>query len=365
MAACRRQIDVRRGEMTGRVGDVSAVIVNYNTRDHLLRCVASLRADGVEEIVVADNGSVDGSGAALAAVDPAVFLPTGSNLGFGSAANIGAAATSGRLLLVMNPDAVVEPGTVGAMVDALDRDEGLAVVGPRVDNPDGTRYPSARRFPELTVAFGHAFVGLVRPDNRFSRRYKMLDVDRDEAGDVDWVSGTCMLARRSAFDAVGGFDTAYFMYVEDVDLCWRLHRAGWRVGQEPKARVVHTVGASSDLAPYRMIAAHHRSLLRFAARTTMGARRLLLPMTIMLAASGSELATVIGIRALAAPKRSFRARMIEGVLTLGGGAAGAAAGGALGAAWALAAVFWVEVGVWWFQFSAELRAQAIDHDSEV
>ncbi len=263
--------------MTTPVSAVSAVIVNYNTRDHLLRCVASLRAEGVEEIVVADNGSVDGSGAALAAVDHAVFLPTGSNLGFGSAANVGARATTGRLLLVMNPDAVVEPGAVRAMVEALDRDEGLAIVGPRVDNPDGTRYPSARRFPELMVAVGHAFVGLVRPDNRFTRRYKMLDVDRDEVGEVDWVSGTCMLLRRPAFDAIGGFDTAYFMYVEDVDLCWRLHRAGWRVGYEPKARVIHTVGASSDLAPYRMIAAHHRSLLRFAARTTTGPRRMLLP----------------------------------------------------------------------------------------
>ncbi len=263
--------------MTVTVSDVSAVVVNYNTRDHLLRCVASLRAEGVEEIVVADNGSVDGSGAALAAVDPAMFLPTGSNLGFGSAANVGAAATTARLLLVMNPDAVVEPGSIGAMVAALDADDGLAVVGPRVDNPDGSLYPSARRFPELAVAVGHAFVGLVRPDNRYTRRYKMLDVDRDQAADVDWVSGTCMLARRSAFDAVGGFDTAYFMYVEDVDLCWRLHRAGWRVGYEPKARVVHTVGAASDLVPYRMIAAHHRSLLRFAARTTTGPRRLVLP----------------------------------------------------------------------------------------
>ncbi len=263
--------------MTLAVSDVSAVVVNYNTREHLLRCVASLRAEGVDEIVVADNGSVDGSGASLAAVDPAVFLPTGSNLGFGSAANVGAAATTGRLLLVMNPDAVVEPGSVGAMVAALDADDGLAIVGPRVDNPDGSRYPSVRRFPEMTVAVGHAFVGLVKPDNRFTRRYKMLDVDRDGAGDVDWVSGTCMLARRSAFDAVGGFDTAYFMYVEDVDLCWRLHRAGWRVGYEPMARVVHTVGAASDLAPYRMIAAHHRSLLRFAVRTTTGTRRLLLP----------------------------------------------------------------------------------------
>ena len=260
-------------------GDVAAVIVNYNVRDHLLSCVRSLRDEGVGEIVVVDNESRDGSGPALAAADPgARFLPAGANLGFGRAANRGVAATGASRVLILNPDAVVEPGCVKALLAALDGDDELAVVGPGVDNPDGTRYPSARRFPDLGVAVGHAFLGLVRPDNRFTHRYRMLDRDPDTAGDVDWVSGTCMLVRRAAFDAVGGFDDAYFMYVEDVDLCWRLRRAGWRVGYEPAAGVVHTVGASSERAPYRMIVAHHRSLLRFAVRSTTGPRRLLLPL---------------------------------------------------------------------------------------
>ena len=258
--------------------DVAAVVVNYNTKDHLIECVRSLRADGVADVVVVDNASTDGSGAALAADDPhAVFLPTGANLGFGTAANRGVAATTAPYVVILNPDAVVRRGAVETLAAALDGDEGLAVVGPRVDNPDGSLYPSARRFPDLAVAAGHAFVGLVRPANRFTRRYRMLDADRSLPGPVDWVSGTCMLARRSAFDAVGGFDEGYFMYVEDVDLCWRFWQAGWRVGYEPAARVTHTVGASSELAPYRMIAAHHRSLLRFAAKTTTGARRALLP----------------------------------------------------------------------------------------
>jgi N-acetylglucosaminyl-diphospho-decaprenol L-rhamnosyltransferase len=86
-----------------------------------------------------------------------------------------------------------------------------------------------------------------------------------------------MLVRRAAFDAVGGFDEGYFMYVEDVDLCWRLWHAGWRVRYEPAGRLVHTIGLSSEQAPYRMIAEHHRSLLRFSQRTLTGARRALLP----------------------------------------------------------------------------------------
>jgi N-acetylglucosaminyl-diphospho-decaprenol L-rhamnosyltransferase len=272
-----------------QASEVAAVIVNYNAREHLLACVRSLRAEGVSEIVVADNDSHDGSGTALASADPeVVFMPTGANLGFGTAANRGVAATTAPFVLVMNPDAVLEPGSVKALLAALD-DEGLALVGPRVNNLDGTLYPSARRFPDLPVAVGHAFLGLVRPGNRFTRRYKMLDREPDVPGDVDWVSGTCMLVRRSAFVAVGGFDESYFMYVEDVDLCWRLWQAGWRVGYEPGARVVHTVGASSDLAPYRMIAAHHRSLLRFVAGTSPGWRRLLLPVV----AAGLGVRTVL------------------------------------------------------------------------
>ncbi|HEX2043692.1 MAG TPA: glycosyltransferase family 2 protein [Acidimicrobiales bacterium] len=269
---------------------VAAVVVNYNARDHLLECVRSLRDEGVAEVVVVDNASTDGSGPALAAADPdAVFVPTGANLGFGRAANRGVAVTATPYVMILNPDALVHRGAVAALAAALDADEILAVVGPRVENPDGTLYPSARRFPDLGVAAGHAFLGLLRPTNRFTRNYRMLDVDRTQAGAVDWVSGTCMLVRRSAFDAVGGFDEAYFMYVEDVDLCWRLWRTGWRVAYEPAARVTHTVGASSELAPYRMIAAHHRSLLRFAAKSTTGARRALLPVV----AAGLGLRTVL------------------------------------------------------------------------
>ena len=115
------------------------------------------------------------------------------------------------------------------------------------------------------------------------------DWDHASARDVDWVSGTCMLMRSSAVGQVGAFDESYFMYVEDVDLCWRLRARGWRVGYEPAARVVHTVGASSELAPYRMILAHHRSLLRFSARTSRGPGRLLLPVV----AAGLALRTVL------------------------------------------------------------------------
>lgn len=266
------------------------MVVNYNAREHLLECVRSLRAAGVEEVVVVDNGSRDGSLAAVTAMDPdAVVVPTGGNLGFGAAANRGLAVARGDYAAVLNPDVVVESGTIKVLADALDHDRGLGAVAPRVDNPDGTLYPSARAFPGLADAIGHAFLGFVAPGNRFSRRYRMLDWDHATRRDVDWVSGTCLLLRRQELGDLGHFDESYFMYVEDVDLCWRLWRAGWRVAYEPAGRVVHTVGASSELAPYRMILAHHRSLLRFSARTARGGQRLLLPVV----AAGLAVRTVL------------------------------------------------------------------------
>jgi len=269
--------------MTGQGGAqpeerVSAVIVNYNTRGHLLDCVRSMREEGVTDVVVADNGSVDGSAEAVSKADSEVtVVPTGGNLGYGSGANRGSAVARGDLLLVCNADVRLEPGAVKSLVAALDADAGRAVVGPLIEDLEGSTYPSPREFPSVVDALGHGFIGLVAPGNRFSRRYRMLDSERAQVAEADWVSGACFLVRRRAWEALGGFDESYFMFAEDVDLCWRAWRSGWTVAFEPAARVVHIRGASTELAPYRMIVAHHRSLLTFAHRTLTGWRRCLLP----------------------------------------------------------------------------------------
>ncbi|HSS10554.1 MAG TPA: glycosyltransferase family 2 protein [Acidimicrobiales bacterium] len=257
---------------------VSAVVVNYNAGLVLAECVASLRADGVAEVVVVDNGSRDDSLATLRQRDAdTVWTEADENLGYGRAANLGARACHGRYLLVCNPDVVVRPGTVSALVARLDRDLGAGIVGPRLVNADGTLYPSARTFPSLGDALGHGLLGLFWPGNRFSRRYKLLDWDHTETRVVDWVSGAFLVVRRDVWDGIDGFDPGYFMYMEDVDLCWRASRAGWQVVYEPSAQVVHLQGLCTDRRPYRMILAHHRSLWRFAWRSTDGWRRALLP----------------------------------------------------------------------------------------
>ena len=258
---------------------VNYVVVNFNARRHLLECIESLKDQGTGQIVVVDNCSSDGSEQALVAAEPTARLVVmDRNRGYGAGVNRGMAETAGDLALVCNADVALANGALAPLVDALRSDPGLGAVGPLIHNPDGSVYPSARMFPSLADSVGHAFFGLVAPRNRFTRRYRMADWDHAVMREVQWISGACFLVRRAAFEAVGGFDESYFMYMEDVDLCQRLHQSGWRIAYEPRSSVIHSQGASTSLHPYRMILAHHRSMLRYAVRTTGGLGRLWIPL---------------------------------------------------------------------------------------
>lgn len=256
---------------------LAAVVVSYNPGPYLRRCVESLLEGGCNEVVVVDNSSTDGSSEALAKSLPSVrVIASPRNLGYGSAANVGVASTDAEVLLVCNCDVAVQAGAVEALVDDLCTEDDVALVGPMVLGDDGELYPSARTFPSLVDSLGHGFVGLLTPRNPWTRRYTMAGWDHRSRRRVDWVSGACFAVRRLAWETLGGFDERYFMYSEDVDLCWRAARAGWAVLYEPEARVTHTQGVSSRQRPFRMLAEHHRSLLRFADRSTSGPRRVLL-----------------------------------------------------------------------------------------
>jgi N-acetylglucosaminyl-diphospho-decaprenol L-rhamnosyltransferase len=212
------------------------------------------------------------------------------NVGYARGANIGIAATEAPVVAVLNGDVELAPGVAAAMIAALEADARVGAVGPRVLNVDGSVYPSARTNPGLLVAAAHGVLGLVWRTNPWTRRYRQLDVDPTRARDVDTVSGAAVWLRREALDDVGGWDERYFMYMEDVDLCLRLRRAGWRVRYEPAGEIVHVQGASTSKRPYRMIAEHHRSVWRFAARRYRGWQRALLV----------PLAAVLALRCLAA-----------------------------------------------------------------
>ncbi|MHB1987442.1 MAG: glycosyltransferase family 2 protein [Acidimicrobiales bacterium] len=260
-------------------GQISAVVVAYDSGSALTDCIESLAGAGIGDIVLVDNCSSDGSVAlAVAAVPYAVVIRTERNLGFGGGVNCGMKTTSHEFVLVCNSDVSVDVTAVDTLVSTLGNDGRTALVGPRLVQPDGSPAVSARAFPTISRSWLQAFAGILAPGSRSVRRY--VDSNRaiaEEGGSVDWVTGACFLVRRGAFNSVGGFDASYFMYVEEVDLCWRLNKAGWQIVHDPTASVTHIGGVSARRRPYTMVLAHHRSLWRFARATAKGPERLALP----------------------------------------------------------------------------------------
>jgi N-acetylglucosaminyl-diphospho-decaprenol L-rhamnosyltransferase len=251
--------------MTGP--DLGVVIVNYNAGEFLRRCVRSVMASAGDvsvDVVVVDNASTDGSAGAVAAAHPEIrLMENARNRGFAAAANQGIAATDAQFLLLLNPDAEIVAGTLASLVKVAREHPGAGAVGCLVRNPDGSIQPSARRVPRLFEALMHAFLGPIRPDNRWSRSYTMADWDRASEREVEWISGSAMLLRREALDEVGPFDEGYFMYVEDIDLCTRLRAAGWTVLFSPEVEVRHEIGVSARGQSRRMAFAHSTSIYRY------------------------------------------------------------------------------------------------------
>jgi N-acetylglucosaminyl-diphospho-decaprenol L-rhamnosyltransferase len=232
-----------------------------------------------------------------AAGSDVVVVQPEKNLGFGSGVNRGLAALSGQApppewVLVANPDLRVHPGAVVALRDVLEARPAWAMVGPRIYSEEGEVYPSVRRFPSLLDAAGHALFAPFSPQNRFTTRYNPGTPEGEGASEAGWISGSCFMARRTALEELGGFDEAYFMYNEDMDLCWRAHRAGWGVGFSGAAGVTHVHGVSTARHPYAMMVAHHRSALRFIVRTTSGWRRATLPLAVVVLGLRMAMATV-------------------------------------------------------------------------
>lgn len=249
--------------------DLSIVLVYYKAPEHLPRCLRSLEVDPLAagaEIVVVDNASGDGVAARVAESDSRVRLVThDENVGFARGVNRGIHESRGRLVLVLNPDCEVRPGAVATLAAWLEAHPRTGVVGPRLENPDGSLEYSARAFPDHFTFLFNRYSLLTRlfPDNRHSRRYLMSDWDHASVRDVDWLSGACLLVRREAIDQVGPMDEAFFMFNEDVDWCRRMKQAGWAVTYVPDAVVVHHVGASRRRVAPKVIVERHRGMIHY------------------------------------------------------------------------------------------------------
>jgi N-acetylglucosaminyl-diphospho-decaprenol L-rhamnosyltransferase len=237
---------------------VDVVVVAYNSRDTLRGCVEPLASLPSINVIVVDNASPDDSAATVADL-PVRVIAAPRNGGFAYGCNIGIAAGDAELVLLLNPDARIDAGSLGALVDALGADRRLGAAGPRTLDDDGRLMWSQRRFPRLRSTYAQAlFLQRALPRARWTDE---VIRDRDayaRAGTPDWLSGACLLLRRSAVEGVGGLDEGFFLYSEETDLFRRLLDDGWRARYEPGATALHAGGASAPRETTKRIWAQSR-----------------------------------------------------------------------------------------------------------
>lgn len=249
--------------------ELSVVIVNWNTGDLLRQCVDSLRRarpSFAMELIVLDNASTDASARDLIWEGNGFRLITHtSNLGFARACNRGIGESHGRYLLLLNPDTQVLPGSLEAMLAFMDAHPEAGAAGPALLNPDGSLQPSGGRLPSLReLLANHPLIArLLRPPEDPLRRR-----DFSQIAEVEEVSGACLLIRRSAWEAVGPLDEAYFLYFEELDWCLRLKRQGGKVCYLPQARVLHHWRSRTDPDPHAQL--HHLQSQRHYVRKHFG-----------------------------------------------------------------------------------------------
>jgi GT2 family glycosyltransferase len=253
--------------------DLSVVILNWNARDFL---VASLRSilyqkwrHNIEVIVVDNNSQLDDAVEVVRRDFPGVLLiANSSNVGFAAGNNIGLEKSRGRAILFLNPDTIVHEGAFDILLDWMDSHPRAGACGPKMTYPDGRLQPSCRAFPSFGAGlFRNTIFGKLWPNNPWSRGYLMQNTSHDEPRQADWLSGSALMVRREALEQIteksGAWDETYFMYCEDVDLCFRLKQKGWQNWYVPAAHITHRIGGSSDWAQGAMIRQHHTSMLRF------------------------------------------------------------------------------------------------------
>jgi N-acetylglucosaminyl-diphospho-decaprenol L-rhamnosyltransferase len=230
---------------------LSVIIVSYNVRDLLCRCLETVQAElaGLNtEILVVDNASSDGTVDAIHEHFPVVrVIANDRNPGFAAANNQALEIATGQTVLFLNPDTELRPGALTAMLEYLANHPRVGIVGPRLQFPDGSVQSSRRSFPTpLTGLVESTPIQRWLPGLPPLRRYYRANESDDQCQYVDWLVGACLLVRREVIDAIGGFDERFFMYSEELDWCYRAQGAGWRIVYLPSAVVTHHEGRSSE-----------------------------------------------------------------------------------------------------------------------
>lgn len=238
--------------------DLSVIIVSWNVRDLLDKCLTSLqqatrperpgeRREFTTEIIVVDSASSDGSVDLVRANHPEVdLLPQSSNIGFTRGNNIGFKRARGEFLFLLNPDTEVGQGALASMIDFMTAHPHVGILGPHTLNSDGSHQSTRRRFPTLvTGIFESTWLATWAPPS-IERNYRMFDTNDSDIVEADWVQGSALMIRREVYDSIGGLDEGYIMYSEELDYCRRAKSAGWRVFYHGGAIITHHGGKSSE-----------------------------------------------------------------------------------------------------------------------
>lgn len=247
---------------------LSVIIVNWNTRDLLRRCLQSLyeNASVTEtEIIVIDNASSDGSVEMVRDELPGVGLIANSdNRGYAEGNNIGFEAAKGDLLLLLNPDTEIKSGAIDAMIECMGHHPDAAAVAGKLVYPDGRAQSSCRGFPEpRSIMFDYLRLSRLFPESRLFGAYRMTWFDYASEAEVDQPMASCMLVPRKALDDIGVFDPDFPIFFNDVDWCYRAKQMGWKIFFTPDAEIVHHVGGSTRQVKPAMVRESHISLKRF------------------------------------------------------------------------------------------------------
>jgi N-acetylglucosaminyl-diphospho-decaprenol L-rhamnosyltransferase len=247
--------------------ETAIITVSYNSSAQLadfltaaVNCVAS-----PSQVFVADNASADVEATrALAAKFGATLVQLDDNFGYGGAINRALKSVPATLttLIICNPDAVLTPAAVDRLRSEVS-DPRVGLAGPRILNEDGSTYPSGRAIPSIGIGIGHALFANIWKSNPWTKKYHAKAYLESATQEVGWVSGSCIAIRRETFESLGGFDEAYFMYFEDVDLAYRLGKRGLVNLYVPEVSITHLGGESTKTVKKHMLKVHHDSAMHF------------------------------------------------------------------------------------------------------
>jgi GT2 family glycosyltransferase len=244
------------------------VIVNHNSTDDLMLCLRSIYdslGDTPTKVFVQDNASDDDMDRLYSRFPQAIVSKNRDNIGFARAVNKGLTQSTAPYIALVNPDTIVRKGCFQMILEYMEKNVNIGIVGPKILDTDGKTQGSARAFPTpFTGLFGRNTV-LTKwfPNNPITRANILTSRSHGKTPmDVDWVSGACMVVRQKAIEEVGFMDTRFFLYWEDADWCRRMWQKDWKVVYHPIPTVVHSIGRSSSIKPARSLIEFHKSVYR-------------------------------------------------------------------------------------------------------